>query len=161
MKKLYLTLLGLFFLVGLQAQVNCKAIKGYAYSLVTLPGTMPVDENGHQIPPRLNKERFIYIITNCKTTPTINNVLYGKTIAKTDAKPTAETSFTATKSNDQKAVLLKPTKGNYLWKISVLENNSKPIADKNSSISVTGKINKKPFFILMKEEIELQGPETY
>jgi hypothetical protein len=160
MKKLYFSLLGLFFLMGLKAQVNCKTVKGYAYSMITLPGILSVDENGVTIPPRINKERFIYFTTTCKIKPTINTVLYGKTIVKTDPTPTAETSFTATKT-DQKAILLRAAKGNYLWRISVMENNANPIANKISSISVTGKIDKKSFFILMKEEIELQGPETY
>ncbi|MCY7291810.1 MAG: hypothetical protein LH615_06460 [Ferruginibacter sp.] len=161
MKKLYFTLVGLFFLAGLQAQVNCKAVKGYAYSILTLPGTLRVDENGIPLPARVNKERFIYFITNCKTKPTINTVLYGKTIVRADVQPTAERAFSATKSNDQKRLFLTPGKGNYLWKIYVVEKNNKPIPDKNISISVTGKIGTKPFFIIMKEEIELQGPETY
>jgi len=161
MKKLYFTLLGLFFLAGLQAQVNCKAVKGYAYSILTLPGTIRVNEHGTPLPARVNKERFIYFITNCKTKPTINTVLYGKTVVKTDVQPAAEIAFSATKSNDQKRILLKAGKGNYLWKLNVVEKNGKPIPDKNISITVTGKIGTKPFFIIIKEEIELQGPETY
>ncbi len=161
MKKLYITLLGLFFLNVLQAQVNCKAIKGYAYSMITLPGTMQVDENGHPVTPKIYKERFIYFFTTCKTKPTINTVLYGKTVVKVDVQPSAETYFTATKSSDQKVVRLKSSKGNYLWKLNVVENNGKPIPEKNKSVSVSGKIGTKPFLIIMKEEIELQGPETY
>ena len=76
-------------------------------------------------------------------------------------QPSAETSFTATKSTDQKSIRLKSTKGQYLWKLNIVEKNGMAIPDKNSSISVTGKIGAKTFFLIMKEEIELQGPETY
>ncbi len=161
MKKLYFTLLGLLFLTGLQAQVNCKAIKGYAYGMITLPGTLQVDENGNPVTPKIYKERFIYFFTTCKTKPIINTVLYGKTIVKADVQPSAETYFTAATSADQKVVRLKSSKGNYLWKINVVENNGKSIPEKNRSISVSGKIGAKPFLIIMKEEIELKGPEAY
>lgn len=161
MKKLYFTLLGLFFLVAVQAQVNCKAVKGYAFSILTMPGTIRVDENGTALPVKINKQRFIYFTTTCKTKPTINTVIYGKTVVRADVQPSAETSFTATKSTDQKSIRLKSTKGQYLWKLNIVEKNGMAIPDKNSSISVTGKIGAKTFFLIMKEEIELQGPETY
>ncbi len=161
MKKLYFILLGLFFLTNVNAQVNCKAIQGYAYSITTLPGILRVDENGIPFPVRVNKERLIYFFTSCKTKPTINKVLYSGTIVKADVDPTAEISFSAVKSSDQKNITLKPRKGNYLWKISIVENAGKPISEKNNTITVTGKIGSKPFFIIIKNEVELQGHETY
>lgn len=160
MKKLYFTLLGLFFLSGLQAQVNCKAIKGHAFYIITLPGTMQVDENGNPVPPKINKERFIYFTTTCKTKPIINTVLYGKTVVRADEQPTAENSFTATKT-DKKSIRLKAFKGNYLWKINVVEKDGKAIPDKKMTITVSGKMGTKPFLIMMKEETQLQGPDSY
>ena len=161
MKKLYFTLIGLLFLFGLQAQVNCKALKGYAYSMVIMPGTLRVDENGTPLPVELHKERFIYFVTNCKTPPIINTVLYGKTVVRADEKPTKEIFFSAAKVNGQKTMLLKPGRGNYLWKLYVVPTDGKSIPNKNISITVSGKIGSKPFFIIIKEETELQGPETY
>ena len=161
MKKLYVTLLGLIFFTSIQAQVNCKAFKGYAYSILTLPGTVRVDENGNQLPARVNKQRFIYFTTNCKTVPTINTVSYGSTIVRADAQPAAEPFLSASKINEEKKILIKPAKGYYLWKINVVGKDGKSIPDKNSLITVKGAIGSKPFTIKIKEETELQGPETY
>lgn len=161
MKKLYFILIGLFFLSHAIAQVNCKAIQGYAYSITTLPGTLRVDENGVPLPVRVNKERLIYFFTSCKIKPTINKVLYGKTIVKADVNPTAEVSFSAVKSSDQKSILLKPRRGSFLWKINIIENAGRQIPEINNVITVTGMIGAKRFFIVIKEEVELQGHETY
>lgn len=161
MKKIYFILLGLFFLSSANAQLNCKAIQGYAYCITTIPGNLQVDENGVTLPVRLNKQRFIYFITSCKTIPTINRVLYGRTNVKTDLHPTLEASFSAVKKTDQENINLNPRKGTYLWKLDVIQNLSKFIADKNNTVTVTGKIGTKTFFLIIREETELQGHDTY
>ena len=123
MQKLYFILLGLFFLTQGNAQLNCKAVKGYAYIIVTIPGNMPVDDNGNPTADRLHKERFIYFITICKLKPVINTVLYNNTVVKADSQPSYEKSFFATRRTDQKTLLIKPGKGKYLWKINIIENS--------------------------------------
>ena len=161
MQKLYFILLGLFFLTQGNAQLNCKSVQGYAYIIVTIPGNMPVDDNGNPTADRLHKERFIYFITTCKLKPVINTVLYNSTVVKADAQSSYKKSFFATRRTDQKSLAIKPGKGKYLWKINIIENSSNPIPDKINTISVTGKIASKTFFVIIKEEIALKGPDTY
>ena len=161
MKKIYFILVGLFFLNTANGQLNCKAIQANAFFITSLPGTLMVDENGLPLPVRIRKERFIYFTTSCKLTPRITKVMYGKTIVKTEVQPSFETSFTAAKISNKKNILLKKGKGKFLWKIYVVENADNPIPDKSIAIFVRGKIGANPFLIAIKEEVELQGHDSY
>ena len=160
MQKLFFILIGIIFLNTAQAQKYCNP-SGYAFSILIQPGTIPVDENGVPIKRRINKERFIYIVTIGKLKPTISSVMFGKTAVKWDLSNVAEKEFSAVTESTQKTMNIKPTKGCSLWRINIQEIANQPISENMVSINIKGKIENKNFTILIYKETNLRGFETY
>jgi len=160
MPKLFFILLGIIFLNAAQAQKYCKT-SGYAFSILIQPGTIPVDENGNPIKRRINKERFIYIITMGKLKPTISSIMYGKTTVKWDLPNSSEKEFSAVTESTQKTMNIKPSKGCSLWRINIQEFPNQFISENIVGINIKGKIENKSFTLLLNKETNLWGFETY
>lgn len=77
MKKIFLLLPALFLLIACFSQKRCTVTKAVAFYNMSQPGILPVDENGRPMKSKINKERFIYMLTSCKTKPVITSVTYG------------------------------------------------------------------------------------
>ena len=160
MQKVFFILLGIIFLNTAQAQKYCKS-SGYAFSILIQPGTIPVDENGVPIKRRINKERFIYIITMGNIKPIISSVIYGKTPVKWDLPSLAQKDFSAITESTQKTMNIKPPKGCSMWRINIQEIPYQSISENMISINIKGKIENKNFTLLLYKETALRGFETY
>ena len=160
MQKLFFILIGIIFLSTAQAQKYCKP-GGYAFSILVQPGTIPVDENGNPLKRRINKERFIYIITPGKNKPTITSIVYGKTAVKWDLPGTAESEFSAVSENTQKTMNIKTSKGCFLWRINIHEVSTIGISENTNAINIKGITANKSFTILIYKETAIQGFDTY
>ena len=159
MQKLFYILIGIIFLSTAQAQKYCKP-SGYAFSILIQPGTIPVDENGIPLKRRINKERFIYILTVGNTKPVINTILYGKTDVKWDLSK-AEKEFSTVIENTQKTMKIKPSKGCSMWRINIQEILNQAITENSPTINIKGKIENKSFTLLLNKETAVQGFDSY
>ena len=160
MQKLFLILCGLIFLNTANAQKYFKP-SGRAFSILIQPGNIAVDEIGIPTKRKINKERFIYILTGDKVRPIINSIFYGPTAVKWELLSTSEKEFSAVQENTQKAVNIKPTYGNSIWRIIIQEIPNNSISDKALPIIIKGKKSNKPFTVLINTETALQGFESY
>ena len=160
MQKLFFILIGILFINTTQAQ-KCSNPRGYAFSILIQPGTMPVDENGVPMKRKITKERFIYLITSGNAKPVINTILYGKTAVKWDVADIKEKEFSTVAESTQKTLLIKPGKGGSLWKINIQEISNHVISENLPAINIKGKIDNKLFTLLLYKETAVKGFDSY
>ena len=160
MQKLYFILLGFLFLQNAVAQKRNEPC-GYAFSMLVQPGTIPVDENGNHIKPKINKERFIYIMVPGKTKPVIKAVSYNKTIVKWEILNLPENEYSPVAETTQNAMRIKPAKNATMWRINIQESANHPIETKAVPIVIKGTVQTKPFTVVILKETAVQGYDTY
>ncbi len=115
----FLSLLSLFSFTA-AAQSKCGIYKAYAYFTVSIPGAQMVDDNGRRIPPVPNVERFIYLECTGKKKPAIGSITYNSILFKATITDVSANSIKVGKRNlDEKEILLKPKKGNRVWKLEL------------------------------------------
>ena len=123
-----------------QAQNKCSIYKATAYFTVSMPGTQFVDENGNRIPPVPNVQRIIYLECTGKKEPVIQSIAYDNTLYHAQVSDsTVNTVAVGKRFQDEKAVVLKPRKGNRLWKLElqpVIDKPQSPDACKNITIKL-------------------------
>lgn len=160
MQKLFYFLIGIIFLNSAEAQKHCKP-GGFAFSVLTQPGTIPVDENAVAMKRHINKERFIYIMTSGGNMPTITSVAYGNISVKWSIRGTSEKVFSAITEKTQKTMDIKPAKGCSMWRIDIQEIPNQLILENVSAINIKGKTANKLFILLLNTETAVQGFDNY
>jgi hypothetical protein len=138
------------------SQKQCKVIKALAFFTVIQPGTMPVDENGNPIKLPLNITRTIYLTTTCADKLEIKEIKYGNTLAKTAINRIDVNDIFLGQDLDGHKINMQTIKGNYLWKVDVVVDDTERLG--NTKIYIKSFIQKKSFIIVMKKEIEIEGP---
>ena len=160
MKKLFLLLIGFVFLNTVVAQKS-NQLCGSAYSILIQPGTIPVDENGVVIKPKINKERFIYLMVPGKNKPLIKSVQYNKTLVKWDILSEAEPSYSVISEHTQKTLKIKPFKSGTMWRVNIQEYPHRSIPTNALPIVIKGNLSNKPFSIIVNKETAVQGYDSY
>lgn len=128
MKRIILLSVFCLALLNSEAQSKCSIYKANAYFTVSMPGTVMVDEQGNQVRPAPTVQRFIYLECIGTKRPVIQAITYNN-IPFTPAMPESfpGSSILAGKRNeDEKEIMLKPRKGNRIWKIEILPPSDKP-----------------------------------
>ncbi len=160
MQKLLFIFIGLIFLNTAKAQKNYQPC-GYAFSTLTQPGTMPVDENGVPVKRKINKERFVYIILPGKIKPAVKTVAYNNVAVKWDVSEYAENEYAAVSESTQKTMRIKAFKGGTMWRLTIQEFPNHAIQSKEVPIVIKGNVGAKPFTVTILKETAVQGYETY
>ena len=160
MQKLFFLLIALISLNNVFAQKFIQP-SAYAFSILIQPGTIAVDENGMRIMPKINKERFIYIMVPGKNRPTIKSVQYDKVAVKWDISADAEKEYSAVSESTQKTMKIKSLKGGTMWRINIQEYPNHLISSKALSIIIKGINSFKPFTIMINKETAVQGYDSY
>ena len=125
-RSLLSILLVAFFLVSC-AQNNCNVKRGYAFYTMSLPGMIMKDDNGNDVPPVINIERFIYIECVGTNMPVIQSVLYNNSEYKPAITRVTEKTVSVGRmqaSGEGMGVYkLTARKGYTLWKIDLQPAN--------------------------------------
>lgn len=163
MKKILLSISLLAFILVSCAQSNCGIKRAYAFYTVNMPGMVMKDENGREVRPEPNIERFIYIEYTGAKMPLIetilyNNIHYTTTLTRVEGmivsagkKVPGGQDFTITCS-----------KGNTLWKIDLAAANENAKAKENcKNIILRYKTGNKPCKNYIYKETEITGLPRY
>jgi len=162
-KRILLALFTCFSFLCAGAQNTEKIERAYAFYKVTMPGIMPVDENGQPREMPANIERFIYIECRGTQMPRVTEVLYNNT------------AFTATitglkdgrilvgkKAENGQDVQLLAKKGNRFWMISLQPANNKPQPPQGSKqVIIKSRIGSKPYKFYLYKETQLETLPSY
>jgi hypothetical protein len=160
MKKLIAIVL-LFGAVYCNAQN--KVQRAQAFFTVSIPGIQLTDENGNRINPEPIVERFIYLECKFSCKPKIDSVLYnGIWFAPSVADKEEIVSNIGINKNNGVPVLLKPKKGNHIWRIDLVQPGSKILQHESvKKILIKGKLDKTKFNYTIYTETELSTPDRY
>jgi hypothetical protein len=161
MKNLFIAFVSFFFLNICKAQTICKALNGMAYVTTSLPGMMPVDENGLPRKVEAIKTRTIYLVTSCDEMPQITSIKYGITKATFSITKDPKYSLLAGINLKGEKVIMCEATDNFLWKVDLDAASLKNLKSSNQKILIEGKIKKKAFKLTIKKEIALEGIPTY
>ena len=132
--------------------------KGYAFFKKSAPGNIQVDEKGNEIKPGIDTVRFIFIEWKGTLSPTIDSIQYRNKIFSISVFPVEQSQVEIGQEKiGGENIILKPAKGNTLWRIlltSAVKRNSTVANDK---IILKGKKNGRPFQWVIDKEIEIQA----
>jgi hypothetical protein len=156
MKNLILIIVALLSFNVSFSQKQCKIVKGLAIFTVIQPGTMPIDENGNARKLPLNITRTIYLTTTCADKPVIKEIKYGDVLAKTTIARIDANDIFLGQDLDGNKINMQIIKGNSLWKVDVVVDNVEPST--SMKIYVKGLLQKKSFVVIVKKEVEIEGP---
>ncbi len=153
MKNLYLFLICSFFIQITNAQKikTCNIIFSKAYATTIFPGIVMADENGNEVPKKINYSRRMYVATSCNTAPIVTTVLYNKVKAKINVKPIVSKSIELGFDKDGKKIEIKSGKSNFLWEIEIDLGENNIDTNNVKSIILNGTLNKKAFKLNLKE----------
>lgn len=119
MKFLYLLSASLFFTGFAFAQKPCTIITARAYYSVLQPGNIPVDENGRRIRVPAKKQRFLYAVISCSSTPAVISLKYGlHKVSRPSAEKITGNDVLIGKNEKGQNIHLHAAKGTYVWKIT-------------------------------------------
>ena len=161
--KLIFTLLFVFTLIGLKAQVQKSPIKSVeAFYKAYLPGQQKVDENGIPIKSLVTIERFLYVEYKKGTNLQVEEVTYNNNKIKVvETVLIGQKAKVGTKINSDLQTELTAKKGYTYWLIT-LDSKQKDEKDMGKSlkiINIKAKVGTKYFNFSIKEETELLAPE--
>ncbi len=144
-----------------QNKSNIKSIA--AYFTVSIPGMQRVDENGNKINPIPFINRFLYVEVKGKAKPIFDTIYYNSSLYTYSIIVESNTNNIGINKKYGMPIIIKATKGNTIWRIDLqpLNDKQKTVQANASSIIVKGKIEKIPFKVLLKYEIELSTPDMY
>jgi len=135
--------------------------RGYAFFKKSTPGNIQVDEKGNEIKPGIDTVRFIFIEWKGKLSPPIDIVLYKNKIFTVSVFPVEQAYIEVGQEKiSGENIILKPAKGNTLWRIVLTSAIKRNSAIANDRIILKGKKNGKPFQWAIDKEIEIQGEIT-
>lgn len=131
--------------------------KGYAFFKKSIPGNIQVDEKGNEVNPVVDTVRFIFIESKGKLPPSIDNVIYRNKTLNASILPVNQPQVQVGQEKiSGKNIILKPARGNTLWKVLLISTDKKPVAG-NAVIKLKGKRNGRPYEWVIEREIELEA----
>ncbi len=161
MKKIFSTLLLVFFITNVFAQKPCSVLSANAFYSIVMPGNMQVDENGQPRKRKVNKNRTIYISTNCKTAPSISKVMYDTVSSNFFIEKAKAEEVSSLMDDSNHKIILNVAKSSFLWKISIVESGGISIAENPKTIILLWKLKNKTSKILIKTERQLATIPMY
>ena len=145
------------------SQTNTSIKRGYAFYTVNLPGMIMKDEDGRDIQPKLNLDRFIYIECSGTTMPIIESISY-------DNKPMKyELTRVQGKVVSVGKILLNGSdytittkKGYTIWKIDLVVADENVLINRGcKNIIIKTRLGKKIIKFYLYKETELMGLPRY
>lgn len=161
MKKIFSTIVLVFFITNLFAQKPCSVISANAFYSIVMPGNMQVDENGQPLKKKVNKNRTIFISTNCKTAPTISKVIYDTVSPSFFIEKAKAEEVSSLMDDANNKIILKIAKSSFLWKLSIVESGGISITENPKTIILLWKLKNKTSKILIKTERQLATIPMY
>jgi hypothetical protein len=161
MKKIFSTIVLVFFITNLFAQKPCSVISANAFYSIVMPGNMQVDENGQPLKKKVNKNRTIFISTNCKTAPTISKVIYDTVSPSFFIEKAKAEEVLSLMDDANNKIILKIAKSSFLWKLSIVESGGISITENPKTIILLWKLKNKTSKILIKTERQLATIPMY
>lgn len=161
MNKIISTLLLLFFITNVFAQKPCSILNATAFYSIVMPGNMQVDENGQPRKMKVNKNRTIYISTNCKTAPLISKVIYDAVSPSFFIEKAKVEEVSNLMDDVNNKIVLKVAKSSFLWKISIVESGGISIVENPKAIIILWKLKNKPINLFIKNERQLATVPMY
>jgi len=135
--------------------------KGYAFFKESIPGNIQVDEKGNEIKPGIDTVRFIFVEWKGKLPPPIDIVLYRNRIFNVSIFPVEQPHVELGQEKiSGKNIILKPAKGNTLWKLLLTSVGNKNSLTYSYKIILEGKKNGQPFQWVIDKEVEIQAEIT-
>jgi hypothetical protein len=135
--------------------------RGYAFFKKSTPGNIQVDEKGNEIKPGIDTVRFIFIEWKGKLSPTIDSVQYRNKIFSISVFPVEQSQVEIGQEKiSGENIILKPSKGNSLWRLVLMAGEKSNSAIANDKITLKGKKNGQPFQWVIDKEVEIKGEIT-
>jgi len=156
-------ILSILFFSFLQAQNISAQVQQYrAFVKVSSPGTQMVDDSGTPLN-NFIVERFLILEIPAGQKPLLERVSSGKISFNFAAEKISGNRFDAGKlySTEKPARIRMQKKNNQLWKISLTSKDGKAHEEILNNIIVSGKLNRKPFRLLIRKETQLAGDQNY
>jgi hypothetical protein len=148
--------------VGLFAQSTYGIKKVHAYYEEHMPGNIPVGEDGQPVKKYPVVVHHIFIETGSKTKIQWKTAWKdGKSYSVSTIEVTASPVVLGKEKISEKEVVLKPSKGNKLWKLELNTQNKmtkSPLKAKAGEIILQGIYNGKKIYKRIEKEIELYTP---
>ncbi len=135
--------------------------KGYAFFKESIPGNIQVDERGNEVKPGIDTVRFIFIEWKGRVLPPINTVQYKNKNFQVSIFPVEQSQVEVGQEKiSGKNIILKPAKGNTLWKLLLTSAVNKNSLTPSYKIILKGKKNGQPFQWVIDNEVEIQAEIT-
>ena len=149
----------LMFTACAQSQYGMQ--KGYAFFKKSIPGNIQVDERGNEVKPGIDTVRFIFIEWKGRVLPPINTVQYKNKNFQVSIFPVEQSQVEVGQEKiSGKNIILKPAKGNTLWKLLLTSAVNKNSLTPSYKIILKGKKNGQPFQWVIDNEVEIQAEIT-
>lgn len=163
MKKIFLSVLYLSFVLACYAQTKCAVKNAYAFYTVTIAGMAMADENGNTIPPTPLITRFIYIEWTGTKTPVVEKIVYDKMSYTASISAVDSNAVVPGESNPENAEhTIRIKKCNSLWKIDLQPaDENKKAKEGASEISISLKNGDKTCIYALKKETLLHTAPRY
>jgi hypothetical protein len=161
MKKIISTLIFAFFISSSFAQKKCSVLNANAFYSIPMPGNIPVDENGNPLEIKLNKNRVIFITSNCNIEPVIVKVLYDKTSPNFFIRKAKEDEVAKLEDEANNKIKLNVPKLSFIWKLTIVASSSAAIPENPTLITLLWKQKSKINTLVIKKELHLAALPTY
>ena len=142
------TLLLLLLVTGLSEAAKAQSAsvkKSWAFAKEMTYGRELRDFNGNPVA-REDTAYFLYMETNGKNRPTINNISYRGRTFQAAVHPVTDAQVVAgTEAKTNKEIILKKGAANYLWLVELTPADGGVKTSSKASMVVNGTIGKKPF----------------
>jgi hypothetical protein len=161
MKRIVTSLTLIAFVLFSYGQNSCVVKRGYAFYIVNMPGMIMKDDNGRDVQPTPNIERFIYIECSGSKMPVIESILYNNSPMTTTITRVEGAEISAgKKTGGGGEYKLSAKKGNTLWKAD-LANDKIQIKPDCKNIIIKTKAGGKFCKTYIYKETELEGIPRY
>lgn len=161
MNKIISTLLLTFFITNVFAQKPCSILSANAFYSIVLPGNMPVDENGNQRKPKINKSRTIFISSNCNAAPVVSKVFYDNISPAFFIEKVTDEEVSGLMDDAGNKIKLTAIKPSFIWKIIIVAMGGVVVPENPSAITIQWKQKTKINKLVVKKEMQLAALPSY
>ena len=145
------------------SQTNASIKRGYAFYTVNIPGMIMKGEDGRDIEPKLNLDRYLYIECGGIKMPVIESISYDNKPMKYELTRVEGTTVSAGKTQlNSSDYTITTKKGNTLWKIDLAASDENVLINKGcKNIIIKTRMGKKLTKFYLYKEIEIMGLPRY
>ena len=161
MKFFFIFLTLLFFTYISNAQKKCKTLEAKAFISISMPGNIPVDENGNPFLVKENIIRTIYLTTSCQLPPVLLTIKYYNLEGIKISNGVTLKNVIALKVIVDKSIAIKKIKGSTTWRLDIDLGENKIEQNNTLRIQINGTLGKEKFDLKLKSETKLESVPTY